>query len=69
MSLFSVSKEISDLIHDGDTDYDAPVKILIPFEEGTDRNIGDREYTVTDVNYEVNVSTGEATVWLSVVEE
>lgn len=64
MSLFSVSKEISDLIHDADTDYDAPVKIVIRSEEGEDK-----EYTVTDVNYEVNVSDGEATVWLSVVEE
>lgn len=59
MSLFTISKEISDLIHDGETDYDAPVKVLI---EG-------REYTVTDVSYEVNLTDGEATVWLSTVEE
>lgn len=59
MSLFSVSKEISDLIHDGETDYDAPVKVLV---EGI-------EYVVTDVNYEMNISTGEATVWLTVEED
>lgn len=64
MSLFSVSKEISDLIHDADTDYDAPVKIVIADAEGVEK-----EYTVTDVNYEVSLTDGEATVWLSVVEE
>lgn len=64
MSLFSVSKEISDLIHDGDTDYDAPVKVLIKDSSGEEK-----EYTVTDVNYEVSLTDGEATVWLSVVEE
>lgn len=65
MSLFSVSKEISDLIHDADTDYDAQVKIVIPGVDGGD----EREFTVTDVNYEVNLEDGQATVWLSVVEE
>ena len=64
MSLFSVSKEISDLIHDSETDYDAPVKIIIPVSDGDER-----EFTVTDVNYEVNIEDGQATVWLSVVEE
>lgn len=64
MSLFSVSKEISDLIHDADTDYDAPVKVVF-----TDSSGEEKEFTVTDVNYEVNVTDGEATVWLSVVEE
>ena len=69
MSLFSVSKEISDLIHDSETDYDAPVKVVIPHLHGNDRDTGDREFVVTDVNYEVNLEDGQATVWLSVVEE
>jgi hypothetical protein len=64
MSLFSVSKEISDLIHDSETDYDAPVKVVINVSEGDER-----EFVVTDVNYEVNLEDGQATVWLSVVEE
>lgn len=64
MSLFSVSKQISDLIHDAETDYDAPVKVVL-----TDSNGDEREFTVTDLDYVVNVSDGEAVVWLSVVEE
>lgn len=64
MSLFSVSKQISDLIHDGDTDYDAPVKVVVQDSSGEDR-----EFVITDVEYVLNVSDGEPTVWLSVVEE
>jgi hypothetical protein len=63
-SLFSISKQISDLIHDAETDYDAQVKIVVTDDEGVEK-----EFTVTDVDYVVNVTDGEATVWLSVVEE
>jgi hypothetical protein len=62
--LLSISKQISDLIHDAETDYDAQVKIVVPDAEGVEK-----EYTVTDVDYVVNVSDGEATVWLTVVED
>ena len=64
MSLFSVSKEISDLIHDSETDYHAPGKGILKGSSGEER-----EFTVTDVNYEVSLSDGEAVVWLSTVEE
>lgn len=59
MSLFSVSKQISDLIHDANTDYDAPIKVQI---EG-------KEYVVTDIELEVNLEDDSQVVWAAVVEE
>ena len=68
-NLLSISRQISELIHDEATDFDAPVKIVIPFVEGNDRNTGDREFTVTDVELVVNEDDDSQVVWLSVVEE
>lgn len=55
----SISRQFSELLHDADTDFDAPVKVVI----------GDKEFTVTDVNLEVNEDDDTQVVWLSVVEE
>ena len=64
MSLFSISKQVSDLIHDANTDYDAPVKIKLDrdYPAGT-------ELTITDVELEVNIEDDEQIVWAAVVEE
>lgn len=64
MSIFSVSKQVSDLIHDGNTDYDAPVKIKLDqdYPAGT-------ELTVTDIELEVNLEDDSQVVWAAVVEE
>lgn len=59
-NLLAISRQISELIHDPDTDFDAPVKVLTP--DGV-------EYVVTDVSLETNEETDTQAVWLSVVEE
>ena len=53
-NLLNISRQISELIHDEDTDFDAPVKVLV---NGV-------EYTVTDVNLEVNESDDTQAVYL-----
>lgn len=58
-NLISVSRQISELIHDEATDFDAPVKVAI----------GDKEYVVTDVELTINEEDDTQVVWLSVVEE
>ena len=58
-NLLNISRQISELIHDEATDFDAPVKVLI---NGV-------EYVVTDVELEVNETDDTQVVWLSVVEE
>lgn len=65
-NLLAISRQISELIHDEATDFDAPVKIVIPSQ-----SVGgsDREFTVTDVELVVNDDDDSQVVWLSVVEE
>lgn len=58
-NLLAISRQISELIHDEATDFDAPVKIAI---EG-------KEYVVTDVELTVNEEDDTQVVWLAVVEE
>ncbi len=60
MNIFEASKQVSEIIHDEDTDFDAPVKIILP--NGT-------EFLVTDFEYEINKTDNTPAVWLTVVEE